>query len=192
MSGIQIVLFDFLGKTTKPTKINFFAGLSSNFRGANSVIKYDTVMTNDGNGYQTTTGCFIAPTDGVYFIQSNALRCQNSGQLYIHIMHNSNIVSSTSNLDETFESVSASVVLNLRKGDVVWIKLRIGQVYGHSPSHYTNFMGYCITDEGSGRSARDEIELSQEQMIENARKIIAETLLKDNEANEPALIMPEA
>lgn len=156
------------------------------------MIKYDTVMTNDGNGYQTTTGCFIAPTNGVYFIQSNALRCQNSGQLYIHIMHNSNIVSSTSNLDETFESVSASVVLNLRKGDVVWIKLRIGQVYGHSPSHYTNFMGYCITDEGTGRTARGEIEMSEAEYVENARKIIAETLLKDNQGQEPALIMPQA
>ena len=65
-------------------------------------------------------------------------------------------------------------------------------MYGHSPSHYTNFMGYCITDEGNAREARDEIELSQEQMIENARKIIAETLLKDNQGNEPALIMPDA
>ena len=33
---------------------------------------------------------------------------------------------------------------------------------------------------------------SEEQMIENARKIIAETLLKDNKGQEPALIMPEA
>merc|ERR1712046_109901 len=33
---------------------------------------------------------------------------------------------------------------------------------------------------------------TRQQMIENARKIIAETLLKDNEGTEPALIMPEA
>jgi hypothetical protein len=179
-------------KSAKPTKINFFAGLSTNYRGANSAIKYDTTMANDGNGYSASTGCFVAPVDGVYFIQTNALRCQNSGQLYIHIMHNSEIVSSTSNLDETFESVSASVVLNLAKGDVVWVKLRIGQVYGHSPSHYTNFMGYCVTDESKSRSGRDAIPLSQEEIDARAEKFIAEHVSKEQTllgdlSNEPGM-----
>lgn len=159
--------------------MNFFSGLSSNFRGANSVIKYDTVMNNDGAGYNIDTGCFVAPNDGVYFFQTNALRCQNSGQMYIHIMHNSNIVSSTSNLDENFESASASVVISLLRGDVVWIKLRVGQVYGHSPSHYTNFMGYCITDESDARMRRDEMPLTDEDKVRLARKAIGEAGVLD-------------
>lgn len=53
-------------------------------------------------------------------------------------------------------------------------------------------MGYCITDEGTGRTARGEIEMSEAEYVENARKIIAETLLKDNQGQEPALIMPQA
>ena len=128
------------------SNVNFYAALSQNFKAQDEVIKYDIVLNNHGNGYDAITGIFLAPTNGIYFFQANSLKCQNSGQLYIHMMHNEAIVSSAANLDENFESVSTSVILELKKGDSVWVKLRIGQVYGHSPSNYSNFMGYRISD----------------------------------------------
>jgi hypothetical protein len=157
------VLFDML---PEEAHINFFAGLSTNFRGHSDRIKYDSVLNNDGNGYKTKTGCFVAPTDGVYFFMTTALRCQKSGHLYIHIMKNEDIVASTSNMDDTFESVSSSCFLELKANDIIWVKLRVGQVYGHSPSHYTNFMGYRATNLTKERKARDT-ESIEEQLLEN-------------------------
>ena len=128
-----------------PGNVNFYAALSQNFKASNERIKYDIVLNNHGNSYNATTGLFLAPTNGIYFFQTNSLRYR-SDQLYIHIMHNKAMVSSAANLDKNFESVSASVILELKKGDRVWVKLRVGQVYGHSPSNYSNFMGYRISD----------------------------------------------
>merc|ERR1712168_200921 len=133
-------------ESLKPPQINFYVALANNFRGDNAGIKYDVVVNNEGNGFKIKTGCFIAPIHGIYHFQINALRCQHSGALYIHMMHNSDMVSSTANLGDNFESVSASVVIEMKQGDVLWIKIRQGQVYGHSSSKYTNFMGYLITD----------------------------------------------
>lgn len=146
--------------------INFYAALSTNFKGVTDTIKYDVVLNNDGDGYNERQGCFVAPTDGIYFFMTNALRCQKSGPLYIHLMKNQQIVSSTSNLDDTFESCSASVFLNLSANDIVWVKLRVGQVYGHTPSHYTNFMGYRTANLTPQRAKKDieNIPLSKEQV----------------------------
>jgi hypothetical protein len=168
------------------THVNFYAALSKNFRGQSERIKYDILLNNDGQGYREKQGCFFAPTDGVYFFQTNALRCQNSGQLYVHIMHGSSIVSSTSNLDEKFESVSAAVVINLKKDDVVWIKLRVGQVYGHAPSHYTNFMAYRVCDTTPRHNKRDAEEmkpLSDVELMKKFAEARAQAALNDNQEN---------
>jgi len=164
------------------THVNFYAALSKNFRGQSERIKYDVVVNNSGEGYHEKQGCFFAPSDGIYFFQTNALRCQNSGQLYIHLMHGSSIVASTSNLDDKFESVSTSIVLKLKKDDVVWVKLRVGQVYGHAPSHYTTFTGYRVCDTTPSHHKRDANEtrsLSDDELLRKFAGHQAEAALFD-------------
>jgi hypothetical protein len=105
------------------------------------------------------------------------------------MMHDSAIVSSTSNLDEKFESVSASVILELKKDDVVWIKLRVGQVYGHSPSHYTNFMGYRICDLTKSRQSRDAVKaLTGAEKMKKFAKVQAQAALTDKQQSNVPLL----
>ena len=62
-------------------------------------------------------------------------------------MYNNDVVSlsgsNTNTGEELSESISASVVLNLRKGDAIWIHIW-GSVYGNNVNRYTNFMGVLI------------------------------------------------
>ena len=48
-------------------------------------------------------------------------------------MRNQEMVSSGTNQDVRFETTSCTAVLILKKGDCIWVRLRQGHVYGHSP-----------------------------------------------------------
>lgn len=72
----------------------------------------------------------------------------------MHLMRNKEMISSGTNQDVRFETTSTSAVLQLRKGDVMWVRLRQGTVYGHTPSHYSTFSGYAVSlDEAVDSSA---------------------------------------
>ena len=123
--------------------VAFMAGLTRNVNGVNQALAFDNVLTNEGRAYRSSTGCFIAPASGIYVFHTHVLRCKNSGGLYMHIMKNNQIVSSGTNQDTRFETTSASSVLALRRGDVVWVRLRQGIAYGHA-AHYTSFSGFSL------------------------------------------------
>jgi hypothetical protein len=95
-------------------------------------------------------------------------------------------------MDDTFESVSSSCFLELKANDRVWVKLRVGQVYGHAPSHYTNFMGYRttnLTNERKTRDAEDDLVsmFSEEQIAEKFAEDQVAAALKDMELGLPLM-----
>jgi hypothetical protein len=51
-----------------PKKVAFFAGLSKNFgpKAVHTDVPFDVVITNDGGGYEPTTGRFTAPFNATY------------------------------------------------------------------------------------------------------------------------------
>lgn len=123
--------------------VAFMAGLTRNTPGNNHGLAFDHVITNQGGGYRSATGCFIAPAGGMYVFHVHVLRCRSSGALYIHLMKNHEIISSGTNQDNRFETTSTTAVLQLRRADVVWVKLRQGIAYGHN-AHYSSFSGFSI------------------------------------------------
>lgn len=125
-------------------QVAFMAGLTQNFQGNNQQIPFDNVVTNNGGAYRSATGCFIVPAAGVYVFHVHILRCRSSGALYVHLMRNGDMICSATNQDTRFETTSMTAVLTLQRGDVVWVRLRQGIAYGHSPSHYSTFTGYSL------------------------------------------------
>ena len=123
--------------------VAFMAGLNRNVNGVNNALVFDDIVTNEGNAYRSNTGCFIAPAAGVYSFHVHVLRCRSSGALFVHLMKNNQIMSSGTNQDTRFETTSTSAVLVLRRGDVVWVRLRQGIAYGHA-AHYTTFSGFSV------------------------------------------------
>ena len=57
-------------------------------------------------------------------------------------MKNQDIISSGTNQDVRFETTACTAILELKAGDCIWVRLRQGAVYGHSPSHYSTFSGF--------------------------------------------------
>ena len=123
--------------------VAFMAGLSRNVQGVDEELPFDHVVINEPPSYSPTTGRFIAPAAGVYVFHVHVLRCRSSGCLYIHLMKNEKIISSGTNQDNRFETTSTSAVIQLNRGDVVWVRLRQGVAYGHE-AHYTSFSGYSL------------------------------------------------
>lgn len=115
--------------------ISFYAYVSDDFRiekNSGHMFTYDVVVTNNGLGYNKTTGVFTSPISGVFAfswtVVASGSHLKGSsgsyGEISTHILHNGHIVG-TLNADtekQYDDAVSTGfVVLNLEKGDVVQI-----------------------------------------------------------------------
>ena len=56
------------------------------------------------------------------------------------------MVASGTNQDVRFETTSCTAVLILKKGDCIWVRLRQGHVYGHSPRNCSTESAVSLED----------------------------------------------
>lgn len=127
------------------TKIGFTAGmttLSSTWRG--STLVFPHVVTNNGNGYNSSTGKFTAPTDGTYVffvtVTPHGLRA-----LYLDIVQNGvSKVRSMSHGSTAYQMGSNMAVLQLDKGNSVWVRRLAGQSYYSYSVPVTTFSGFLL------------------------------------------------
>ncbi|XP_052079204.1 uncharacterized protein LOC127717560 [Mytilus californianus] len=65
---------DCTGRGSEPDKVAFMAKNSVALKNipSKSVVVYNTVITNLGNGYDSSTGIFTAPSNGVYIFSWSA------------------------------------------------------------------------------------------------------------------------
>lgn len=102
------------------------------------------VVTNKGNVYNRSTGKSTAPIDGkyVFFVAVNAYA---STHLYLEIVHNG------SSKVRTYTSYGAGhmtgtnmAVLQLDRGDFVWVSRHSGQGYWTESVPITTFSGFLL------------------------------------------------
>lgn len=115
---------------------------------SNSVVVYNTVVTNLGNGYDSSTGIFTAPSNGVYMFSWTNL-CQRWKQFLTSLYLNEKLIARNyaapvSVADHA--SGSQIVILNIKKGDKVFIRIpgdgRMGEyIYGDG---WSTFSGYKL------------------------------------------------
>lgn len=106
-----------------------------------TVVKFDKVWTNIGNGYNPNTGIFTAPRSGLYHFTSVRMSENNSINLRLFL---NNSMKSTVYIKTRYETGSFDVLLSLEKRDTVSIKSS-GTLTLHSSSGiYISFSGYTI------------------------------------------------
>uniref|UniRef100_A0A8C4HP96 Elastin microfibril interfacer 2b n=1 Tax=Dicentrarchus labrax TaxID=13489 RepID=A0A8C4HP96_DICLA len=122
--------------------VSFSAGLTlSPFKGEIGIIRFNKVLVNDGEHYDTNTGIFTAPTDGRYLV--TAVLTAQRGERVEAVLSVSN--RSIQKLDSTgflsgvaaplshdqcncSSSTSLSLILSLRRGDRAGLVLSAGKL----------------------------------------------------------------
>ncbi|KAH9498149.1 Complement C1q-like protein 3 [Bulinus truncatus] len=94
-----------------PTEVAFSAGLSHHESlVANKKVIYDTIFTNVGGSYDSTTGIFKCPTPGLYVFQFHALS-HSSGNMWLELHHNYNYVASIwGHIDNEYSAAGESTL----------------------------------------------------------------------------------
>lgn len=140
--------------------VAFYAYISHNFGGvgAQHVFLYDTIVTNQGNGYSKHTGAFTAPSTGVYAFCYTAFasgwhvagETGDYGEVAVQLLHNGaykgSIYAETETAYEN-EMSTGFAILMLQAGDVVLTMSENAGQGSFQSNHYGrwSFSGFQIS-----------------------------------------------
>ncbi|XP_078666664.1 complement C1q tumor necrosis factor-related protein 6-like [Branchiostoma floridae x Branchiostoma belcheri] len=120
---------------------------------SDTLVTYDTVITNVGGGFNKETGKFVAGIGGIYFFTfTGKTEWATKVSYKAHLMKNGEIVVSlhenNGDLRQT-NSGSNSAVLQLSPGDQVWVRLggdgrSFPGTISHPGSRFLTFSGFLI------------------------------------------------
>nr|XP_022300497.1 complement C1q tumor necrosis factor-related protein 3-like [Crassostrea virginica] len=114
--------------------------------GNGQILKYDQLVTNIGGGYNTTTGKFTAPADGVYSFSWTYMTKKGAACYIGGVVNGRQLVwSAIHDQAATWISTTAHLVVQMKKGSEFWTPNFTGiAVYMHH--HYTFLTGHKISD----------------------------------------------
>ncbi|CAC5358880.1 unnamed protein product [Mytilus coruscus] len=106
-----------------------------------TIVHFDKVWTNIGNGYNPTTGIFTAPRSGLYHFTSVLMSENYSINLRLFL---NDSIKSTMYIHTKYDTGSFDVLLSLKKKDTVSIKGTGTSTVHSSGGTYMSFSGYTI------------------------------------------------
>ena len=112
-----------------------------------NLITFQTIITNIGNDFGTSTNKFTCRVPGVYVFMFNINADHDTADTVVYLMKNDEQIVGAVRDHQTDYSqqdngVSGSAVLSLTVGDQVWLKLSSGDA--DSGAKGTNFSGYLL------------------------------------------------
>ena len=131
--------------SVKDTPVGFTAGMTSNSRTwEGDILVFPHVITNKGQGYSSSSGKFTAPRDGTYVFTVTAVS-YSSNYLKLDIVHDGvRKVRTLSHGSASFQTGTNLVVLELDRGDAVWVMRETGQGYHSYSVPVTTFSGFIL------------------------------------------------
>nr|XP_022287172.1 myosin-11-like [Crassostrea virginica] len=134
-----------LNGPVKDTPVAFTAGMttySSTWQG--DILVFPHVINNKGQGYSSSSGKFTAPRDGTYVFTVTAVSF-GSNYLSLDIVHDGvRKVRTYSSDTARYQTGTNLVVLELDRGDAVWVKRYYGQGYYTYSVPLTTFSGFIL------------------------------------------------
>lgn len=127
-------------------EVAFSAGVTSASSTWNSgTLIFNAVISNVGNGYNPSTGVFTSPQKGTYVFFVSAIE-NNKQDLGVDIVLNSvSKVRAIGNNSAGYQTGTNMVVLNLKKGDRVWVRHSYGKGYHTHSVPLTTFAGFLVS-----------------------------------------------
>ncbi|XP_061571447.1 complement C1q-like protein 2 [Cololabis saira] len=127
-------------------RIAFYVGLKNPHEGY-EVLKFDDVITNLGNNYDSSTGKFTCHVSGIYFFTYHVLMRGGDGtSMWADLCKNGQVRASAiaQDADQNYDYASNSAVLHLDSGDEVYVKLDGGKAHGGNNNKYSTFSGFIL------------------------------------------------
>ena len=105
---------------------------------------FTSVVLNVGNEFNPSTGVFTSPVAGTYIFYVTAVE-YNKQYLMVDIVLNSvSKVKLVGDNEAAYQTGTNMVVLNLQKGDSVWVTHVSGKGYWSASVPATTFTGFLI------------------------------------------------
>ena len=104
------------------------------------IIKFDTIITNSGDGYVTSNGKFITPVNGTYQFSGTFYNVSKKIGAYVK-KNNGTVVSANNGKDGT---ASFSVILDLVEGDEVYLERPHWVDDDAEYSYVSSFSGFLL------------------------------------------------
>ncbi|XP_066502967.1 cerebellin 18 [Hoplias malabaricus] len=116
----------------------------------NVSIPYQNISINQGNGYNPALGAFTAPRAGLYsFSYSVYSNMGPEGQRINHriqLMKDGQVIASSweDNREDSEDSATQTVLLQLRQGNQVYVELMLGKYICGDTKGYNSFSGFLV------------------------------------------------
>ncbi|XP_039342175.1 collagen alpha-1(X) chain-like [Mauremys reevesii] len=128
------------GECSPCQKSAFAMKLAKNYPAPKQPIIFHQILYNDQQHFDKATGIFTCQIPGVYYFGYNVELYRNT--TVIQLMKNSQaVIGSYQTTLNSYENMSGSTVLKLKKGDKVWLEVN---QESNGATHTSYFLGYLI------------------------------------------------
>ncbi|XP_061178469.1 heavy metal-binding protein HIP-like [Saccostrea echinata] len=131
--------------------ISFHARMASSLQnlGNNAVVVFGKVTENSGSAYNSNTGKFTAPQDGIYSFTWTILT--DPGKIFVTFI----VLNDTSNVvgynyvngrngSQTYSTGSVTTIIKMKKNDKVWIRANEKQGE-YANANWSSFSGFKLS-----------------------------------------------
>ncbi|XP_060580550.1 complement C1q-like protein 4 [Ruditapes philippinarum] len=119
--------------------------------GLNETVKFDTVITNVGNGFDNTTGVFTAPLPGIYMFSCSLLDhmdgVHGNVKLHAEIVQNDKVIGRVfAHAGDNYRDQGAQTVfVRVNQGDRIFIRSVDNKDLGIGGELYSTFSGFLMS-----------------------------------------------
>ena len=123
--------------------VGFHVALSQNWARIGKVA-FDKVISNYGNGWNSITNTFKAPTSGLYFLSLTVMNLGNDS-VYTYLMRGATRIAEAHAVSpHPYNVGTVATVLLLQAGEHIYAQHIYGTLLSRSPAHFTYLIGFLI------------------------------------------------
>ncbi|XP_042255202.1 heavy metal-binding protein HIP-like [Thunnus maccoyii] len=131
-------------------KVAFSVGLTDAGRvgpfNTDITLQFSKIFTNIGQAYSPTTGVFTAPVRGAYYFRFKGFEVKSSNWIGIKLYHNDKKITGSYDANDNIGNVmvSSGFVLQLEKGDMIYLVLPSTYVVWDNGNNHSTFSGFLL------------------------------------------------